>query len=75
MVEGAEEQHGCGQEGRHKNSLFYADDCMVALSDPQWLEIDFSTLLGLFNRVGLKKNFGKTVGMVCLLCQAEGTQS
>ena len=38
MVEGAEEQSECRQEGRHHNTLFYADNGMVALSDPQWLQ-------------------------------------
>ena len=35
MMEGAEERDKRGQEGRHQNSLFYVDDGMVALSDPQ----------------------------------------
>ena len=35
MVEGAEERGELGQEGMHQNDLFYADDGMVALSDPQ----------------------------------------
>ena len=47
---------------------------MVALSDPQWLQGAFSTLVGLFDRVGLRKNVRKTVGMVFRPCQAEGTQ-
>ena len=34
-----------------------------------------STLVGLFDRVGMKKNTGKTSGMVFRLCQAVGTQS
>ena len=33
MVEGAEERGERGQEGRHQNALFYADDGMVASSD------------------------------------------
>ena len=37
MVEGAEERGKRGQEGRHHNALFYADDGMVASSDLQWL--------------------------------------
>ena len=48
---------------------------MVASLDPQWLQGFFSTLVGLFDRVGLRTNFGKTFGMVCRLCQAAGTQS
>ena len=34
MVEDAEERGYSGQEGRHQNSLFYADNTMVVLSDP-----------------------------------------
>ena len=75
MVEIAEEQSGRRKEGRYKNSLFYMDDGMVALSDRRWLQGDFSTLVGLFDRVVLKTNMGKTVGMVCCPCQEAGTQS
>ena len=63
MVEGAEERRECGQKGRHKNSLFYADDVIVALLDPQWMKCAFSTLVGLFNWVGLQNNVGKTGGV------------
>ena len=37
--------------------------------------MDFSTLVGLFYRVEMKTNVGKTFEMVCHSCQAEGTQS
>ena len=53
-------------------ALFYADDGMVASSDPGWLQGAFNTLIGLFDRVGLHTNFGKTVGMVFHPCQAAG---
>ena len=43
---------------------------MVASSDPRWQQGAFSTLVGLFDRMGLRKNSGKTVGMVCHPCQA-----
>ena len=75
MVEGAEERGERVQEGRHQNALFYADDGMVSLSGPQWLQDAFSTLVGLFDRVVLQTNVGKTVGTVCRPCQAAGTQS
>ena len=64
MVEGTEAQGERGQEGRHQNSLLYADNGMVASLDPQWLQGAFSTLVGLFDRVGLCNNVRKTVGMV-----------
>ena len=75
MVEGAEDRGEHGKEGRHQNVLFYADNGMVALSDPQWIKGKFCTLVGLFNRLGLWTNVRKTVGMVCRPCQAAGTQS
>ena len=75
MVESADGQGGRGREGRNQNPLFYADDGMIALSDPGWLQGALSTLVGLFDWVGMRKNVGKTVGMVCRLCQAVGTYS
>ena len=64
----------CGQEGRHQDALFYADDGTVESLYPSWLQGAFNTLVGLFDRVGLRTNFGKTVGMVCRLCQVSGNQ-
>ena len=37
---------------------------MVASSDPLWLQGAFNTLVGLFDRVGMRTNIGKTVGIV-----------
>ena len=48
---------------------------MVAPSNPRWLQWAFDTLVGLFDRVGLKTNVGKTVGMTCRPCPAAGNQS
>ena len=48
---------------------------MVALTYPGWIQGVFSTLLWVFNRVGLKTNVGKTVRMFCRRCQARGTQA
>ena len=47
-----------GQEGRHQNALFYKDNVMVASSYPRWLQGTFSTLTGLFDRVGMQTNVG-----------------
>ena len=33
-----------------------ADDGTIASSDPRWLQWDFTVLVGLFDRVGLKTN-------------------
>ena len=74
MVEGAEYWSSRRQEGRHKNALFYADDGMVAFPDTQWIQGYFSTLVSMFDRVGMWTNFRKKFVMVCRLCQAAGTQ-
>ena len=74
MVESEEARGGRGKEGRHQSYLFYADDDMVMSSNPIWLQGAFNTLVRLFDRVGLKTNVGKTVGMVCCPLQAAGTQ-
>ena len=75
VIADSEERGELGKEGRHQATLFYADDDMVASSDPQWIQGAFNTLVGLFDRVGLRKCFGKTVGMVCHPCQAAGNIS
>ena len=65
VIAGAEERGDHGKEGRHQAALLYADDGMVASSDPRWLQGAFNTLVGLFDKVGLRTNVWKTVGMVC----------
>ena len=70
VVENADAQGETGWEGRNQAALFYANNSMVALSDPAWLQGAFTALVGLFDRVGLRKNVGKTISMVCHPCQA-----
>ena len=36
-----------------KAAFFYADDRLVASTDPGWLQTSFDKLTGLFDRVGL----------------------
>ena len=75
VIVDAEERGGLGKEGRYQAALFYADDGMVASSEPRWLQGAFNTLFSLFDRMVLRKNSGKTVGMVCHPCQAAGNLS
>ena len=75
LVTEAETRGESGREGRHQSALFYADDGMVALSDPQWLQWAFTKLVGLFDRVGLNTNTKKTVSMTCRPCTAAGNRS
>ena len=72
VIMDAEEQGEFGKERRHQVALLYTYDGMVDLYDPQWIQGDFNTLVGLFDRVGLQTNVGKTVGMVCHPFQAAG---
>ena len=74
VIAGAEERGERGKEDRHQAALFYADDGTVASSDPRWFQGAFDTLVGLFDRVGLWTNAGKTVGMFCRPCQSSGNQ-
>ena len=69
-MEKAEARGETGREVRHRAALFYADDGMIASSDPAWLQGVFTALLGLFDTVGLQNNVGKTVSIVCHPCQA-----
>ena len=64
VIADAEERGKRGQEVRHQAALFYADNGVVAFSDPHWIQGAFNTLVVLFDRVGLHTNVGKTVGMV-----------
>ena len=75
VITGAEVWGECGKEGRHKAALFYADNGIVASSDPRWLQSSSNTLVVLFDRVGLFTNARNTVDMVFLPCQATGNLS
>ena len=63
-LEEAKKRGEKGKGGRHQAALFYADDGMLALSDPCWLQWEFNALVSLFERVGLRTNVGKAVSMV-----------
>ena len=65
VIAGVEERGKRGKESMHQASLFYTDNGMVVLSDPRWIQGALITLVGLFDRVGLRTNVGKSVGMVC----------
>ena len=75
MVDQTGVQDRSGEDEIHQIALFYADDGMLASLDPGWLLEAFNTLVGLFDRLGLRKHSRKTIAMVCCICQAAGTQS
>ena len=53
-----------GKGGATPWHIFYADDGMVASTDPDWLQGEFDTLTGIFNRVLLWENVRKMIGMI-----------
>ena len=53
-------------------AYLYADDSLVASTQPERLQRAFDVLTGLFDRVGLQTNTAKTVDMVCHKCHAPG---
>ena len=65
LVAETAEKGETGREGRHQSAVFYADDGMVASSDPAWLQGAYSALVAIFDRVGLRNNVGNTVSMAC----------
>ena len=50
--------------------MFYADNGMVGVSDPAWLQGAFIALVAIFDRVGLRTNVNKNVSMACHPCRA-----
>ena len=62
-------------EVNHRVSFFYTDDVLVVYTGPDWLQGTFDTLTGLYNRVGLQKNAGKKVCILCFPCRTVGIQS
>ena len=52
-----------------KATFFYADDRLVASTNPGWLQSEFYTLTGIFGRVGLQKRIRRTVGMIFQPCR------
>ena len=64
VMEGVEGKEGWVREMLRCTALFYVGDGLTESTDPEWLQGAFNNLLGLFNRVGIKKNVGKTIVMI-----------
>ena len=58
-----------------KAGFFYADDGLVASTDPVWLQSVFDFLTGMVDRLGFWTNICKTVGVVFWPCQAARVRS
>ena len=59
---------------RHRAAFLYADDGLVGLTEPVWLQGEFDTLYSFFDRAGLCKNTIKMIGMICCPSWAVGIQ-
>ncbi len=46
-------------------TIFYADDAYLATRDPDFLQVALTSLVSLFNHVGLETNVKKTQAMIC----------
>ena len=51
------------------------EKCTYRMQNPSTIQGAFNTLVGLFDRVGLQTNVGKTVSIVCCPCQEAGNLS
>ena len=56
-------------------TYFYANNSLVALTQPERLQREFDVLIGLFDRVVLLKNTAKMTGMVFQPCHTPGGMS
>ena len=57
-------QDRLGRELLHRTDFFNMEYSLVASTDPEWMKGAFETLTRLFERVGLRTNTSKTVGML-----------
>ena len=60
-----EYQHGFGCSAGEHNICFYSDDGRIAGWDPIWVQAVLTTMVRMFDRVGLQKNLNKTNAMIC----------
>ena len=54
-----------GREAIYRNTIFYADDGLVASTESVWSQGVFDTITGFFDRVRLRNNSRKMVGTIC----------
>ena len=59
-------RHGLGDLVATIMVAFYADDGVLSARCPEWLQESFTTLVGLFECVGLRTNAQKTKVMTCI---------
>ena len=65
---GATDTEAFGQDVQHLSAYFYSDDGLLASTQVAGLHHVFTTLMGVFNQVGLHTNVVNTVIMDCNPC-------
>ena len=58
----------------HRAAFLYTVNGLAASTDPVGMQGKFDALTWLFDRLRLRKNVGKTVGMTCRHSRAFGNQ-
>jgi hypothetical protein len=59
-------QKGLGEAARNHVVAFFVNDGLVAARCPEWLQSSFTSLINLFECIGLRTNTAKTKVMTCL---------
>ena len=60
-----EAQYGFGWLAREHKILFYVDDGQIAGQYSIWLQAAMTTMVRMFEMVGLQTNLDKTKAMIC----------
>ena len=60
-----EAQHGFGWSTGEHNICFYADYGRIVGRDPIWVQAEMTTMVRMFERVGLQTNLDKTKAIIC----------
>ena len=63
------------QQTKVKEAFLYDDNGILASTNPGWIQSAFDTLMGICDRLGLRTNVCKTVGMVCSPFWAAGVRA
>ena len=60
-----EVHHGLGWTSGENNIVLYADDGRILGRNPIWVQTDLTSVVGMFEIVGLQKKLGNTKATVC----------
>ena len=58
-------QYGFGWLAREHNICFYADNVLISVQDPIWVQTELTKMVRMFEIVGLQTNLNKTKSVIC----------